>query len=162
MDVERPNDPIHLSIVDLTLRIQGENRRDYLWEIGSGANWVAYHVATIVALHQLFRGLSHSPVPSLAVFDQSSQVYFPRPSVIRSAGSNDDEETEHLLGDEDLQAVRLIFSTLSSAALKAQGAWQAIVLDHADETVWGGLPGVHLVEEWRDGIKLVPRHWLSE
>ena len=162
MDVERPNDPIQLSIVDLTLRIQGENRRDYLWEIGSGANWVAYHVATIVALHQLFRGLSHSPVPSLAVFDQPSQVYFPRPSVIRSAGSNYDEETEHLLGDEDLQAVRLIFSTLSSAALEDQGAWQAIVLDHADETVWGGLPGVHLVEEWRDGIKLVPRHWLSE
>ena len=63
MDVERPDDPIQLSIVDLTLRIQGENRHDFLWEIGSGANWVAYHLATIVALHQLFRGLSHSPVP---------------------------------------------------------------------------------------------------
>ena len=129
MDVERPNDPIRLSIVDLTLRIEGENRRDFLWEIGSGANWVAYHLATIVALHQLFRGLSHSPVPSLSVFDQPSQVYFPRPSVIRSAGSNDDEEPERLLGDEDLQAVRQIFSTLSDAALEARGAWQAIVLD---------------------------------
>ena len=121
MDVERPNDPIHLSIVDLTLRIQGEDRHDYLWEIGSGANWVAYHLATIVALHQLFRGLSHSPVPSLSVFDQPSQVYFPRPSVIRSAGVNDDEEPEHLLGDEDLQAVRLMFSTLSDAALEGSG-----------------------------------------
>ena len=161
MDVERPNDPIRLSIVDLTLKIQGENRRDFLWEIGSGANWVAYHLATIVALHQLFRGLSHSPVPSLSVFDQPSQVYFPRPSVIRSAGP-DDEETERLLGDEDLQAVRQIFSTLSEAALEARGEWQAIVLDHADETVWGGLPGVHLVEEWREGTKLVPREWLSE
>ena len=161
MDVERPNDPIRLSIVDLTLKIQGENRRDFLWEIGSGANWVAYHLATIVALHQLFSELSHSPVPSLSVFDQPSQVYFPRPSVIRSAGS-DDEEPEDLLGDEDLQAVRQIFSTLSEAALEARGEWQAIVLDHADETVWGGLPGVHLVEEWREGTKLVPREWLSE
>ena len=161
MDVERPDDPIHLSIVDLTLRIQGENRHDYLWEIGSGANWVAYHLATIVALQQLFRGLSQSPVPSLSVFDQPSQVYFPRPSVMRSAGPSDYEEPEHLLGDEDLQAVRLIFTTLSEAALEAQGGWQAIVLDHADGTVWGGLPGVHLVEEWRDGAKLVPRQWLS-
>ena len=162
MDVERPNDPIRLSIVDLTLRIQGKNRRDFLWEIGSGANWVAYHLATIVALHQLFRDLSHSPVPSLSVFDQPSQVYFPRPSVIRSAGSDDDEAPARLLGDEDLQAVRQIFSALSDAALEARGAWQAIVLDHADETVWGGLPGVHLVEEWREGTKLVPTQWISE
>ena len=161
MDVERPNDPIRLSIVDLTLTIHGKNRYDYLWEIGSGANWVAYHLTTIVALHQLFRGLSHSPVPSLSVFDQPSQVYFPRPSVIRSAGVDDDEEPELLLGDEDLEAVRLMFSTLSDAALDAQGAWQAIVLDHADETVWGGLPGVHLVEEWRAGTKLVPEQWVS-
>lgn len=133
MDVERPNDPIRLSIVDLTLRIQGKNRPDFLWEIGSGANWVAYHLATIVALHQLFRGLSHSPVPSLSVFDQPSQVYFPRPSVIRSAESGDDEEAERLLGDEDLQAVRQIFSTLSDAALEARGAWQAIVLVYCPE-----------------------------
>lgn len=162
MDVERPNDPIELSINDLTLVIQGENRTDFLWEIGSGANWVAYHLATIVALHQLFIGLSHSPVPSLSVFDQPSQVYFPRPTVIRSAWSGDEEEPEHLLGDEDLQAVRQIFSTLSDAALEAGGAWQAIVLDHADETVWRGLPGIHLVEEWREGAKLVPREWLTE
>ncbi|MDE0260162.1 MAG: DUF3732 domain-containing protein [Gammaproteobacteria bacterium] len=161
MDVERPHDPIHLSIVDLTLRIQGKDRPDYLWEIGSGANWVAYHLATIIALQQLFRGLSHSPVPSLSVFDQPSQVYFPRPSVIRSARSNDNEEREHLLGDEDLEAVRLIFSALSNAAVEAHGEWQAIVLDHADRTVWGGLPGVHLVEEWRGGDKLVPEQWVS-
>ena len=160
MDVERPDDPIRLSIVDLTLRIRGDNRDDYLWEIGSGANWVAYHLATIVALQQLFRELSHSPVPSLSVFDQPSQVYFPRPSVIKSAGLSDNEAPEHLLGDEDLQAVRLIFSTLSEAALEARGGWQAIVLDHADRTVWGGLPGIHLVEEWRDGSKLVPEQWL--
>ena len=161
MDVERPDDPVRLSIDDLTLKIEGENRRDFLWEIGSGANWVAYHLATIVALHQLFRGLSHSPVPSLSVFDQPSQVYFPRPSVIRSAAS-EDEGPEHLLGDEDLQAVRQIFSTLSDAALDARGEWQAIVLDHAEETVWGDLPGVHLVEEWREGTKLVPTEWLFE
>lgn len=161
MDVERPDDPIRLSIDDLTLEIEGENRRDFLWEIGSGANWVAYHLATMVALHQLFRGLPHSPVPSLSVFDQPSQVYFPRPSVIRSAAPDDEEEPKRLLGDEDLQAVRQIFSTLSDAALEADGAWQAIVLDHADETVWGGLPGVHLVEEWRDGTKLVPMDWLT-
>lgn len=96
------------------------------------------------------------------MFDQPSQVYFPRPTVIRSAGFDDEEEPDSLLGDEDLQAVRQIFSTLSEAALEARGKWQAIVLGHADETVWGGLPGVHLVEEWREGTKLIPTEWLSE
>ena len=67
----------------------------------------------------------------------------------------DDEEPERLLSDEDLQAVRQIFSTLSDTALDVRGAWHAIVLAHAAVTVWGGLPEVHLVEEWRQGAKHV-------
>jgi hypothetical protein len=36
-----------------------------------------------------------------------------------------------------------------------------IVLDHADESVWGEIEGVTLNEEWREGRKLVPMAWLS-
>jgi hypothetical protein len=44
---------------------------------------------------------------------------------------------------------------------EAQSRLQIIVLDHAPETVWGSINGVHLVEEWRNGRKLVPVEWLQ-
>jgi hypothetical protein len=40
------------------------------------------------------------------------------------------------------------------------GELQVIVLDHAPENVWGNIPGVHLVEEWREGKALIPKDWL--
>ncbi|MCK7481840.1 MAG: DUF3732 domain-containing protein [Candidatus Moduliflexus flocculans] len=43
----------------------------------------------------------------------------------------------------------------------SKGNFQAIVLDHAAENVWGAIDGVHLVDEWRDGKKLVPEDWLK-
>ncbi|MCP3473423.1 DUF3732 domain-containing protein [Bradyrhizobium sp. CCGUVB1N3] len=30
------------------------NRPDYLWEIGSGENWMAYHLAALLTLHGVF------------------------------------------------------------------------------------------------------------
>jgi len=42
----------------------------------------------------------------------------------------------------------------------ANGRLQVLVLDHAGPDVWSGLQGVHLVEEWRGGKKLVPTEWL--
>jgi hypothetical protein len=128
----------------------------YLDAVGrnGGANWVAYHVATMLALHELFRDLRHSPVPTFCVLDQPSQVYFPR----RLASAREDlVETDQPLRDEDIRAVRLIFSVISEAAVEAKEAWQAVVLDHADEAAWGGLPSIHLVESWRGGKNLYLR-----
>jgi hypothetical protein len=57
-----------------------------------------------------------------------------------------------------LLAVRKVFELLSEEVLLAKGRLQVIVLDHADDDVWGNLPGVQLIEEWR--VKaLVPREW---
>jgi hypothetical protein len=44
--------------------------------------------------------------------------------------------------------------------LSAEGRLQVIVLDHADDGVWGGLDDVILTEEWR-GVKLVPESWVQ-
>ena len=48
------------------------------WEIGSGANWLAYHIAMTLALQKFFLGEPHHSVPGLLVYDQPSQVYFPK------------------------------------------------------------------------------------
>ena len=158
LDAERPDEPIELSIDDLTVRIKGADRTDYLWEIGSGANWLAYHVAVSLALQQFFLGTRANPVPSFLVYDQPSQVYFPRK--LAGAGTLESGGEEPVLADEDVEAVRRVFITMSAAVRGSEARFQALVLDHAGRDVWGEVDGVHLVEEWRGGAKLVPAEWL--
>src|SRR6185436_167516 len=62
LQLERAGDPIALDIRELTLRFLSQGgRRDYLWEMGSGQNWVGYHVATLLALHTWFLDQPWSP-----------------------------------------------------------------------------------------------------
>lgn len=154
LDAEHESDPVELSINDLTVRVIGRERGNYLWEIGSGANWLSYHIAIAVSLQQLFLEFPHTPVPGFVVFDQPSQVYFPRKL---ARGSDYDQEPEW--SDEDVVAVRKVFNALVKAAVAANGKLQFIVLDHAAEDVWGEIDGVNSVAEWRDGEKLVPALW---
>lgn len=154
LDAEWPEAPIKLMVDELTVKVIRGNRDDYLWEIGSGANWLAYHVAMTLALQRFFLSEPHHPVPAMLVYDQPSQVYFPK----RLARP---EETVDLQWrDQDVVAVRKVFSLLGEEVLSAKGRLQVIVLDHADDDVWGGLPGVQLTEEWR--VKaLVPLEWMQ-
>ena len=54
LDAEWPDAPVRLSIEDLTVKVIRGGRDDYLWEIGSGANWLAYHVSLTLALQKFF------------------------------------------------------------------------------------------------------------
>jgi hypothetical protein len=88
------------------------------------------------------------------VFDQPSQVYFPRGF-----------ETEHVsergrTRDQDILAIRAVFEALGTEIVRATGRLQIIVLDHAGPDVWGDIPGVTLIEEWRGDDKLVPLDWV--
>ena len=47
-----------------------------LAQMGSGENWVGYHVAAHLSIHKLFR-LRKRPVPGLLMLDQPSQVHYP-------------------------------------------------------------------------------------
>jgi hypothetical protein len=158
LDVENADDPISLEINDLTIKVRGVDRDDYLSEIGSGSNWLSYHLAMLLALHQFYLSQPNSPVPGFLVLDQPSQVYFPK-NVVRRP---DEEEQELRWRDEDIDAVRKAFEVLGKVVLKADGKLQVIVLDHASRDVWGEIPGVVGLKEWRDGIKLVPMKWLTE
>lgn len=153
LNAEWSDSPVRLDPKELTVQVSREGRKDYLWEIGSGANWLAYHVAITLALQIYFLKNPPSPVPSLLVYDQPSQVYFPTMSKQQNG-----ERDMKLTDQEDIQAVRRIFEALGKQVVAAKGGLQVIVLDHADQAVWGNLPGVTLVEEWR-GEKLVPLNW---
>lgn len=155
LDAEWPDAAIKLVINDLTVKVVRGTRDDYLWEIGSGANWLAYHVATTLALQRFFLDLPHHPAPGLLVYDQPSQVYFPR----RAAGETGTLQSEWR--DEDVIAVRKVFSAVAAEVARSRGRLQVIVLDHADHEVWGKLPGVNLTEEWRGKKTLVPLSWIG-
>jgi len=155
LDGEWPEAPIRLVIQELTVKVIRETRDDFLWEIGSGANWLAYHVALSLALQGYFLRLPQHPVPALLVYDQPSQVYFPA----RRVGELTGDELDPAWRNEDVVAVRKVFALFDDIITKTNGRLQIIVLDHADEEVWGGLGNVHPVEEWR-GKGLVPVAWL--
>lgn len=155
LDAEWPDAPVRLIVEELTIKVIRGNRDDYLWEIGSGANWLAYHIAITLGLQRFFLEEPHHPVPGMLVYDQPSQVYFPK------TAARPDEIADIAWRNQDVLAVRKIFSLLSEEVLTAKGRLQVIVLDHADEDVWGNLPGVELTEEWR-AKALVPNDWLPQ
>jgi hypothetical protein len=155
LDAERPDDPIELSTTDLTIKVKGAQREDFLWEIGSGANWLSYHVAISLGLQQFFIESTQSPVPSFLIYDQPSQVYFPR----KLAGAKS-KVNEPVIVDEDIEAVRKVFRVFGQIVHAMKNKLQILILDHAGPDVWGQIPEVHPVEEWRGGKKLVPLEWL--
>ena len=95
-------------------------------------------------------------IPNFIVFDQPSQVYFPRTRYSL-------EEPEVLLNDDDKDAVRKIFESLSTFVKDAGFDIQIIVTEHADDDIWGSIldSRIHLVEKWRNNVKLVPVVWLE-
>lgn len=154
LDAEWPDAAINFMLADLTIKVVQGTRDDYLWEIGSGANWLAYHISMTLAFQRFFLKTPAHPVPNFLIYDQPSQVYFPQ-----SPRTNEASEADWR--DEDIIAVRKVFTAVSLETQSAKGNLQVILLDHADEKVWGDIENTILIEEWRDDKKLVPIEWLE-
>lgn len=148
--------PPDFSVKDLNIRVQSNDGHwHFLSEVGSASNWVSFHVALMCSLHEFFLSQGSSCVPSFVIFDQPSQVYFPK--LKRGEESSDNSKYQ----DEDVDAVKSIFQTLASSVLASKGRWQSIILDHADDEIYGDIDGVHEVDVWREGKKLIPVEWYS-
>lgn len=159
LDTERPEDNVEIDHKNLTITVTGKSgRQDYLWEIGSGSNWLSYHISVSLAFQMFFAEQKHSPVPQFIVYDQPSQVYFPS----KLAQKEEEKEEDPILDDEDILAVRKIFEAMSEALEKTDHQMQIIVLEHASESAWEGIDNMNLVVEWRgENNKLIPLEWLS-
>jgi hypothetical protein len=145
---------------------QGSSKPDFLWEIGSGENWMAYHLAAILALHGVFlKRDSRNPVPTFLVIDQPSQVYFPSDTfeaIIEGGedvrGQRDSARAQRHL--DDLESTRQIFRALARAHKSFHARLQIIVLDHADHHAWGEIAEVEAVANWRgEEDFLIPAAW---
>ena len=157
LDLENPYNLVQMDYKNLTLKINNNGRMDYLWQIGSGSNWISYHLATILSIQEFAISKSNSPLAQFIIIDQPSQVYFPRKL------ANDEEyDIDQELEDEDVVAVNKMFKVMGNAIESNDKNLQIIVLEHADEEVWKDVENVHKVCEWRDGNqKLIPSEWLA-
>lgn len=119
-------------------------------EIGSGMNWVGYHLTAYLALQEFF--IAHNrPVPSFLVLDQPSQAFFPRD---REAGGELSE-----LSDTDRENTRHLYEMLYRVVGQMSGGLQVIALDHADfEDEWFA---DSVIQRWRNGQALIPPSWLE-
>ncbi|MAO39183.1 MAG: hypothetical protein CMK70_02875 [Pseudohongiella sp.] len=162
LDVEekyRSRSP-EVNIKELAIRVMGsEGDWHFLAEVGSASNWVAFHIAAMCAFQEYFASLPHSSVPSFVIFDQPSQVYFPK---VRINPDPEKKEQDFKDFDEDFEAVQKIFAALSKSVSKDGACWQFIVLDHADSDIYGKLTNIKEVDVWRDGRKLIPPEWYGQ
>ncbi|MGI9067225.1 MAG: DUF3732 domain-containing protein [Pyrinomonadaceae bacterium] len=159
LQLEHATENVLLNIRDLTLQFSPlSGRTDFLWEVGSGQNWVGYHIAGLLALHEHFISLSHNVVPRFLVIDQPSQVYFPEAWTSMEHAPKGKTE---IRVSSDIEGVRRIFSALSHFFDEVAGQFQVIVTEHAGSITWNGIPHVHLVGNWREGQEefLIPAAW---
>mgnify|MGYP001637722870 CR=1 FL=1 len=146
LDVEYENDPIRFDINKLTMFIDTDIKPIALPQIGSGANWVAYHLLIIFALHQHFIQ-NNRPVPRFIIIDQPTQVYYPP------------EKTNDLIEiSSDEVAVTKMFDFMFRVVANLAPNLQVIITDHA--YLKNNSDFIDSVTEvWRDGLKLIPNEW---
>jgi hypothetical protein len=119
--------------------------------IGSGMNWVGYHLSAYLALQRFFIENTR-PVPSFILLDQPSQAFFPRD---RETGGDLDE-----LSDTDRENTRRLYELVHRVVGQLGGRLQVIALDHADfEDEWFS---TSVVQRWRGGRALIPADWLAD
>ena len=150
LQLEHAEFPLRLDIRRLTVVADGLDGPIPMEQMGSGENWVGYHLITHFALHRWFVNRNR-PVPRFIFIDQPSQVYFP-----------EDEDWQRLENGasgigEDRQKVERMYKLAYDVVQMLGGQIQIIVTDHANINQQWFQDCV--VERWRQGVMLVPPEW---
>jgi DNA repair ATPase RecN len=144
LKLEHSEYPLRLDVKHLTVVADTIDGPIPMERMGSGENWVGYHLIAHFALHKCFVE-KNRPVPRFLFIDQPSQVYFP---------SDIDTGKEK---DEDRESVARMFRLALELVQQLSPDFQIIITDHADiDREWFQSC---VVERWRDGKKLVPEEW---
>lgn len=148
LDLEHSKFPLRLDLKKLTIVSDTDDGPVPMERMGSGENWVGYHLIAHLALHQWFVQRSR-PVPRFLFLDQPSQVYFP--------AEKDIDGSMNLIAEDDRAAVSRLFKLVFEAVKEVAPALQVIVTEHADINEDWYQNAV--VERWRGGLKLIPEDW---
>lgn len=151
LDIEYKGSPIRFDLKKLTLIADTIKESIPLMQMGSGANWVSYHLLIHFALHHHFIQ-TNRPVPKFLVLDQPSQVYYPP--------EKDDNPDLSTFQSADEIAVKQMFDFMFNVVESLEGKFQVIVTDHASLKYSKFEDSI--VEIWRDGVKLIPSDWYAD
>lgn len=149
--LEHSEHPLRLNLKHLTVVADTDNGAIPMDRMGSGENWVGYHLVTHFALHKWFVN-KERPTPRFLFVDQPSQVYFPV--------DKDVDGSMEGIEDEDRQAVARMYRLGFDIVQELTPNFQIIMTDHAD--IAEDWFQQCVIERWRGGVKLVPEDWLSE
>jgi hypothetical protein len=148
LQLEHSTHPLRFNLKKLTIVADTPGGPIPMDRMGSGENWVGYHLIGHLALHGWFTE-HNRPVPRILFLDQPSQVYFPP-----------EKDVDGLLDsiqNEDRIALRRMFELVFEAVAKLAPKFQVIITEHADlNELWYQSA---VVEKWRRGVKLVPEDW---
>ncbi|MCT3703408.1 DUF3732 domain-containing protein [Elizabethkingia anophelis] len=141
-----PSDSLNIKIEDLKTK-----NKYYLSRIGSGANYMGYHLSTLFGLHEYLNKLNESGkvnfVPTFLVLDQPSQVYYPK---------------EFTADSKDVEDTKKIFEASYKFMKRTNKKIQVIILEHVPQSMWKDIDKEYfnLVEIWdRDLDALIPEEW---
>jgi hypothetical protein len=149
LQLEHRGGSARLDVDELTLFVDTAAGAKPLSSIGSGANWVGYHVLTHLALHRYF--VRHNrPVPRILILDQPTQAWYP--SDVTSGGTPPSDNA-------DSAATERLFHLINEIVSDLDGDLQVIVCDHINlPDQWFQQAVVH---NWRAGDKLIPQDWVD-
>jgi hypothetical protein len=151
LGLEHGNNPLRLDRKNRTVVADTVDGPLSLAQLRSGENWVRYHFAAHLSIHNLFR-LRKRPVPGLLMLDQPSQVHYPP--------ERDEEGKVDSLPNEDQAAVRRLFKLLRDYCEAPDADMQVIVADHVE--LLDDWFRSSIRQRWRDGVKLVPASWFRD
>ena len=148
LELEHSGSPLRLDLKKLTIVADTADGPVPMNRMGSGENWVGYHLIGHLALHEWFTKRDR-PVPRFLFLDQPSQVYFPSEKYVDSSNS--------LVSDDDREAASRMFRFVFDVFNDIAPQFQIVITEHADiDEDWYQEA---VVERWRQGLKLVPDDW---
>jgi hypothetical protein len=153
LNLEHSARSIRLDVRKLTVLADSDDGIVPLLRIGSGENWVGYHLVAHLALHRYFT-LHQRPVPRMLLLDQITQPFYP------SEVAKDSGNTDLIRSDADRNTVHGMFELMYDFVNDLAPSFQLIVSDHAN------LPDQWYQDcvryNWRNGEALIPQDWIDE
>lgn len=150
LKLEHSENRIRLDVGKLTVVADTPYGVVPLSNMGSGENWIGYHLVTYFALAKWFIEQCR-PVGRFLFLDQPTQVYFPA----EKSYSGDLSEIEK---DEDRVAVRNMFLWIFKTIQTLSPDLQVIITDHADiDEDW--FQTAVRDQKWRGDFALIPKNW---
>ncbi len=147
-----------LDIDSLSVLVHDESRTYIMSEIGGGANYLKFHLITLLALHKQFIQ-QNQPVPNFIVLDQPAQVFFPSRKDYEALQNPSPDSTR--FRDGEIAAAQNMFDFLFDVCEQLSPNLQIIILEHAyfeqpkyEKALVNG-------ENWFGDTKLIPQSWLD-